>query len=340
VRGRAGAALLYLVTAQCTPSEEAVLPSAPTLPEASTADPGQPTGGPPVAVVNGSPIRRDVFGAEVARDPTLAPREHLERLIGMELLAQRGVREGLLQSPEAVARRRQALARAYLRQAFEREVTPLSITEAQVAELFQRPAIHKLYDYPADAWRMAHLYIQACDPVAEDCSRPEIQVYFDTAEQVLRGVWQALEPRSARVSGDPERVIQEMQDFRAEVVDRVPNLMFEDFAFYYDPARSHHEQKGYSVVAEGVARTVIDAPLGVLQPPARSTFGWHLIVKLDRKPEKHLSAADPEVVSDIRKQAFPRFQEHAFKQRMADLRSRYGAQTMPAALDALGPGLD
>jgi hypothetical protein len=291
-----------------------------------------------IATVGGTPITRSRIEAARSASPGAGTREVLDRLVELEVLAQESFRRGAAEDPAVQRTWREALVQTYLGERFERHVTPDQIGDPEVRRLYGLPQIRKLYDH-ADAWRMAHLFIGCCDATVEDCTKDEVQRCFQDAARPIHEVHDEVKRRAAAmgIEGDPERVKGLLMDYRAEVEDRLPQLAYRDRAFYYDPKKPHAEQKGYNILAEVVARTVIDAPLGVLQPPVQSAFGWHVLVKLDHIPESRRGPDDPEVAADIRKNAFPGFREAKFRELVAGLRAKYAVAIDPAALEVLGP---
>jgi len=84
-----------------------------------------------------------------------------------------------------------------------------------------------------------------------------------------------------------------------------------------------------------VVNNVINAPVGVVQEPIRSKFGWHIMVKTGHHPPQKKTADDPDVIRDIRKRAFPRYQKAAFQYTLRSLAKQYQAHMNQPGLDAL-----
>ena len=231
----------------------------------------------------------------------------LERLIDLEVLAQHGQREGLYRSARVRQGWRQSLVQRLLRAGFEPDVKPESLSLQKVQELYYVPDIRKLYDH-ADAWRMAHVFFTCCDPKAESCDQPEIQQCFVESAEVIQVVYSELKTMTADVEGDPEKITALMEAYRSDNETRYLRhpFAYRSRAFYYDPKKAHDDQKGYDIIAESVARTVIEGQVGVLQEPIRSPFGWHIIVKLAHVPEERRSVDDPTVIADIRQNMLPK----------------------------------
>lgn len=287
-----------------------------------------------VARVNGAPITAATLRVQLEAHPGVGAVQLLDRLIEVEVAAQDAQRRGLGRAPEVARTYRQALVQAWLREVFVAGHGPEEITADQVRGIYSIPSVRQRYDH-APAWRMAYLMFTCCDPKSEDCGQPEVLECFQAAAIAAQTVYQELEPRVAPVAGDPTAVARIMEDYRKEMEVRWPQLSYREKAFFYDPDKPHAEQKGYNIYAEAVARTVIEAPTGVLQPPVESTFGWHLLVKLDHEPERRQGPDDPEVMADIRANAFPKFQEAIFLKELEVLRHRAGVTTHPELLARL-----
>jgi hypothetical protein len=290
-----------------------------------------------VASVNGAPI----YGEDVARlqaaRPTWTARRALEALVDTELLAQARLASPGSQADSVHRAWRQAIAQRYLREVFEGETSASSIPIEEVKRIYWVPSVRKVYDH-ADAWQMAHLFFTCCDPKIETCDSPEIMACFADAGRTIQEVYAEVKSRSGAAEGDPEGVVEIMAAYRLEMENELPQLAFRKRPFYYDPSKSHAEQKGYNLLAEAVARTVAEAPLGVVQEPVQSPFGWHILVQLDHVPESRRGVDDAGVISDIRSNLLPRYRRSRFARHVEELRVRYGVEMVPDNLPALGGG--
>ncbi len=306
---------------------------------------GQPVDGgdsESVATVNGVAISlTDLKGAMTAH-PELTTREALDTLITTELLAQASVWEvpGATAhhiSPEAFRPWRESLAQRYLREIFEPETPAEAIPLEEIKRVYWVPSVRKQYDH-SDAWQMAHLFFTCCDPKIETCDTPEIMACFEDAGRTIQEVYAEVKSRTEPVEGAPQAVMDLMEAYRLEMENELPQLAFRKRPFYYDPNKTHVSQKGFNLIAEAVARTVVEAPLAVVQEPVQSPFGWHVLVQLDHVPESRRGLDDAGVVSDIRQNLMPRFRRSQFARRVGELRARYGVNIRPESLSAIGGG--
>jgi len=298
--------------------------------------------GPSIASVNGVSIDRAALTRAMEVYPELSASEVLDALITTELLAQTSVwgsdeGVGTEQDPSRFRPWREALAQRYLKELFESETPEEAIPFEEIKRVYWVPSVRKQYDH-TDAWQMAHLFFTCCDPKIEDCDTQEIMGCFEDAGRTIQEVYAEVKSRTEPVEGSPKAVQDLMEAYRLEMENELPQLAFRKRPFYYDPNKKHEEQKGFNLLTEAVARTVVDAPLAVVQEPIQSPFGWHVLVQLDHVPESRRGLDDPEVVSDIRGNLLPRFRRSQFARRVGELRASYGVKIRPEALPAIGGG--
>ncbi len=308
----------------------------------SLDDFADPTWSPPspagalVARVGDVPITRAALDAHLAAHPEISPRQALDALVIREALAQQAMRQGLSQRPDVTESWRQALVQAWLDERFEAQHGPDRISREQVRRIYSVPSIRKLYDHE-HAWRMVHLAIVCCNPRVGDCDRPHVAACFEDAARKLHAAYEELEPLARPLESDPEAVAQLLARYRAKVEPTMPELFWREVSFFYDPEKSHAEQRGYELTAEAVARAVIDGEEGVLLAPVQSTFGWHLIVKLAHEPRVRKGPDDPEVDADIRRNALEGVRQAWFLDAMKRLLQEHQVAMHPKALELLQP---
>jgi hypothetical protein len=291
-----------------------------------------------VATVNGQPITEGVIEALRAAQPELSVDQLIQRAVEVELLAQQSRASDPRISAAVNATWKQALARQLLKDVFEVRVGPDSLPIEQVRKLYNVPRVRKLYDHE-DAWRMAHVFFTCCDPKVERCDTDYVMRCFTESGEMIQSVYRELKHQAQDVEGNPDALVSVMEKYRA---DNEMRFMTHPFAFrtrpfYYDPETPHEEQSGYNIIAEVVARTVIDGDLAVLQPPVQSAFGWHVIAKLDHIPERRLGPDDPFVISDIRANMLPSVREARFKGFLEGLRASGAPQVNFEPLALLNP---
>lgn len=336
VQRRASWVVLGLLLA-CEPqgqaSHSAPVPSAfaaptdwTTVPEASVI----------VVRVGDAPITRQRVLDVQAASPGLDAHAVLERLIDLEVLAQRAVQLGHGDSPRVRQLRRESLIQRYLTARFEADVTPESLPLAKVQEFYYLPNIRKLYDHAA-AWRMGHVFFTCCDSTNESCDHPEIVACFAESGGTIQTVYSELKTLTATAEADPDAILAILETYRQDNETRFMRhpFAFRTRGFYYDPAKPHSEQKGYDLIVEAVARAVTDAPLAVVQPPVQSPFGWHVVVKLGHDPEDRRGPTEPSVVEDIRNNMLPKMRWSRFGSLLARLAQERGVDLDPAPLQHL-----
>lgn len=289
-----------------------------------------------LARVAGAPITLAAVRASQEVSPGLDLRETLDRLVELEVLAQRAVHQGLDPLPAPQRAWREALGQATLR-AFEATVHPEDMPLEQVRAIYALPSVRPIYDHH-DAWNMAYLMLSCCAATTERCDTEEILQCFDDAGRAMAVIYTELKALTAPVEPDIDKVDAIMRKYRADNETRWPNFAYREQSFYYDPSKPQEEQKGYDVIAESVARAVIDAPFGVIQAPVQSRFGWHIVMKKAHKPAIHRGPDDPEVIADIRMNALPSYLRARFQDWLNKLVGASGVQTFPERLALLNAG--
>ena len=292
-----------------------------------------------VARVGGAPIHLSTLQDALRDAPDQTGAQLLERLIDLEVLAQEAMRRGLQRAESVAGPWRQALAHRALTEVFEAEVRPEDLTLERARQIYRIPRVRKLYDH-ADAWRMAHVFFSCCDAKIERCDKPEVVQCFADAGTEIQTVYDQLMRATMATHGDPAAVADAMKTFRQDVAQRWPQLAYRERSFYYDPGKPHADQKGYTVIAEAVSRGVIEAPLAVPQAPVQSPFGWHILVKLDHDPESRKGPDHPEVIADIRKNAFPELRKAKFRDLLTRLHTTWGTRLELEASTAAGRPLE
>jgi len=184
---------------------------------------------------------------------------------------------------------------------------------------------------------MAHLFFTCCDPKSEACDRPEVVQCFAESGENIQTVFSEVQTMASDIRGDPKALVEVMETYRSDNETRFLRhpFAFRTRAFYYDPQKPHDEQKGYDIIAEPVARTVIDGDLATLQAPIQSQFGWHVIAKLDHVPEDRRTPDDKTVIADIRKNMLPRMRQARFRGLLGKLTQDLGVDIDAAPLDNL-----
>ena len=233
-----------------------------------------------VATVNGVPISRDNFEYQAATTPEESPRDVLNRLIELEVLAQQAAKDGFGVSTEVLKVREKAVARAYLRNIFEKEVTPKSYPIEQVKEDYRRNKHVFWHDH--DEIRAVQLMETCCDARDgnEECVSEEDVACFAEAAGRMAEYEKELRERLAKVEKTPEAIKKVLADFRSEIDVANPNLRYEDITkpIRFVVGQSHEWHIGkYDVFAREVVEALFSVDELELSPPVQSSFGWHLL---------------------------------------------------------------
>lgn len=292
-----------------------------------------------VAEVNGYTVTAEVIAALKRREPSASPEQLIERAVTIELLAQQGRMRAQEPSSGVVSAWKRALVAQLLTHDFEVRVNAESLPLEQVKKLYSVPKVRKLYDHE-DAWRMAHIFFTCCDPKVERCDTDYVMRCFAESGEMIQTVYRELKHQVQDVEGNPDELVKIMEAYRAENEERFIThpFAFRTRPFYYDPETPHEDQSGYTIIAEVVARTVIEGELAVLQQPIQSAFGWHVIAKLDHIPEKRLGVDDPFVIADIRANMLPKVRQARFKSFLEGLKQTTQPVLNYSSLQHLDPG--
>lgn len=276
-----------------------------------------PAGSDVVASVNGVPITAEMVQIQLEAHPGTTPKEQLARLVELEAVGQRAGAAGLSGQGEVAETWRQALVQRYLADVFEAKHAPTDLTIEEVKRIFYQPQIRKIYNH-ADAWHAVHLMVPCCDPRTQDCDDPDIVACFASGGEAATTAYGLLMKKVAGLKGDAQAMMKAMERFGHDHGQQY-GLAFQEMRFFYHPTRPHAEQKGYNITAEAVARTVVDAPVGVPQEPVQTQFGWHILMKVSHDPERRQDPDHPEVIADIRKNMYPRLLFNGYIKEMSEL---------------------
>lgn len=116
-----------------------------------------------VAQVNGTPILASDLEAQLESGGKASPREALEQLIQLELLAQEAQRRGLANDKAALKVRRQTMARQMLEVGFNRSFGPDAVPLDMVEKAYK--GYHRRYNH-AELVRVSHVLILASEKEA------------------------------------------------------------------------------------------------------------------------------------------------------------------------------
>jgi len=292
-----------------------------------------PAGDPAVATVGGVPIHLTDLKRQMEARPGVPAREVLQALIEGEALAQEAVRQNVNAEERVVERYRESLARAFLDEAFELEVSPASIPMALVKRGYE---FSRLQFDRAPAFVMAHMHFVCCYKGKEDCGAPESIECFTLAYPLIGDVYRQAQAALADTFGDPESMEVAMQAFVESARQQFPNLVYQRVPFYYDVNVPHEKQRGrYKLLDERLAKALIAQPLGELTEPIKTDWGWHIASLLARFPEQRRKLTDPGVEQEVRDRAFPAYQRMAFNKRLEELARKYNIQLIHDPLGLL-----
>lgn len=235
------------------------------LPPSSAADPI-------VARVGEVAIPLSLVERQLALEPPgTAPREVLERLIDMEVLAQEAARLGLGRHPGVLDAWKQAAVQRLLALDFEPITRPEDIPEDVLRESYQK---NRGYFNNPDLVSIAHLLLQMKKDAGEEAWRER----RSEAEQARARLLQAGPGDKEQFLAAAEAIQQEGKEIGIEDLGPVG--------------------KGSPYVQEFVDAAVRLKQDGELSEPVRTVYGWHILFRYGFKARRSVpyEQARPELV--------------------------------------------
>jgi parvulin-like peptidyl-prolyl isomerase len=239
-----------------------------------------------VATVDGEHIyASDVARQAAARGQT--PRQALDELIDAELLAGEARRRGLADHPEVAEVRKRERVRALLQRVFEPSFDgPEDIPLREVEQVYDLRNVRAYYDH--DRYHTA-AYVRA--PAKEDAP-PEV---VEAARARAREFY------AAAVKAKPST----KEDFFALARSLPPGPKLEAAANQvYSTTRRGPAVKEFADAAFSLSE------IGDLAPPARTKWGWDVLMLVDIIPERHTPR--DEAIADLRVKRFEPARRLAF----------------------------
>ncbi|MBN1209182.1 MAG: peptidyl-prolyl cis-trans isomerase [Myxococcaceae bacterium] len=204
-----------------------------------------------------SPALRERYQAPAAR------REYVESVARFELLAREALSRGLQEDPEVLASFKRALVSRLMRQQLEQ--TPITVTDAEVAEAYARQRSD--FSRPAQA-RLSHIFLAA---PREDAAK--VAAARARAEELMARL-RALPPRDFGAFGKLAR--EHSEEPRTQPLDG-------DMRFLSDEALAHT----YGLEVLEATRGLKES--GSVAGPVQTDRGFHLLKLHGRQPAVDLS---------------------------------------------------
>ena len=333
--------LLGLVSllAACGEPEEAPAPAheshefpAVTKPSAEAWNPVVTEEDPAVARVNGVPIvRTQVERALEAAQEDRSPRELLEGLIEMEVLAQAALEKGYYRPDVILPVLRPALVAELLAGTFVRPGPENFFTDEVLRALYYEPSIRVKFDH-VDVFRVMDAQFTCCPGHYEDCDPAE----FDACMKEEAPHVEEVRKELTQLATDGDSFQKLVEEWKLTY----PRLSFKSYSFFYNVNLPHSEQHGYNIFNENIARASMQLEVGQLSPPVRSRNAWHVLYLVDHIPEDHRTIEDESVRREIMEKALPQKLKAEYRAWADGLRERYGAQVYPEHLDLFFQGVE
>ncbi len=282
---------------------------------------------PVIARVEGVPIHASVLKVQLERlGPTAKPREVLERLIELELLAQAAFRSGHYTEPTVGAVVRRTLARRYVEIELGTKLTPADVPQEYVQKAYEQ--FRGRFDH-FHRFLIHDTQVLCCTEVLDqdncfreiasvDERRERLKSCLDDHADDARALYERLKPATAEGTG-LEAVRQAFDLATLSLPNSQLKLNYktgaamQEYDMQYDVDSTYEKQFEkvryrmlFKEIMDGVRKEYLDQgrPSRFIVPPIRTPIGWH-IVYVDRVvPAQHLTATDPSVVAEIQSQAF------------------------------------
>jgi hypothetical protein len=291
-----------------------------------------------IAEVNGVPLSKKNLEHQMKAQPGVSASSLLDRMIEMEALAQIAAKEEHGLTGNVLAIRKRAMARAYLREVFETEVTSESYPMENVKEDYR---LNKhIFWHDHDEIRAVQLMETCCDAGEGKggCTTAEDLACFVEAAPRMALYEQELRERFKTTVRTPKAIKKLLADYRTEIDRANPNLRYEEIAkpikFVVGMPQEWHRGR-YDIFAREVVEELFSIDNLELSRPVQSSFGWHILVKLEHHEARHWKEDDPRVAEEIRGRRFPYFQREVFKHRLTGLKSRYSVEYNDSGLQIL-----
>jgi len=248
-----------------------------------------------VATVDGRPIYAFQVAAQ-ARARGVGRRAALDDLIAAEALAGEAARRKLDRDLAVRLETRGALARRYLQETFEREVTPADVPEQALRREYQRKLPYLDHSTYADVW---HFFVPLPrHPTPED-------------KVAARARVEALARRARGLS---------LEEFKQ--LARDDGLQNEEIV----TARDGWVQKPFSYATFDQLKKPGDTTTGIIE----TTFGYHVLHLIRWVPPVHIPF--DEAVPKLRAGMFADYQKFAFKKLVDDAIARHQVEVHPERL--------
>lgn len=254
-----------------------------------------------------------IYADDVARYAAQAkcsPREAVDELVDLMLLAQEARRRGLTDDPEVIEARQQARVRAYLAQTFEAGFSkPADVPQEDVDFMWNKPEVRTHFDHAE-----VRIVTFARFPVDPKKGTPEER------EAAHRAVLEL----ARRVKATPPKDAAELVAM-GEAVGKELGVPTSNAKVWTTPTGR--------TVPEFANATFAIPKVGDVSAPVETKWGWDLIYLMEIDPEEHLDKA--QAAPEIREKIFGISRTRAFDAWVNKLVARRTIQRFDERLDAL-----
>jgi hypothetical protein len=298
----------------------------------------RPADDPVVARVEGTPITASQLEREIAlTGPEAKPREILDRMIELELLAREAKNNGYLR-PDVISRpRAQALARRVLDYDLA-EHTSLADIPADLVAAAYKYALSRYQHF--EVFEIVDTQFICCPEENPDaCFKDqtdtiqERRVLHAQCFQDIEPIWQALREKLADSQTRQEFRLRAESAFMGEPIPTIQSSYHiepkvHEYKFQYDVERSYEEQFKkirydifYQAVMDGAKEGWLGAGRKVpyVAKLARSPIGFHILFVDEVIPRINRPIEEPAVQTELRTRLFDQFRSMKFRDKIAGL---------------------
>ncbi len=290
------------------------------------------TGETVVARVGSKPIYASTVRLIMQLEPSLSPRQALDRAIEIEAISADGASKfGASPPSNLVHRYRQLLVQRFLQKNFEEDLTVTTVPDKYLKKAFKVKKVRKHFIH-YDTFFVRDLQLICCSTNHVVCAQnlkknaPCFEKFKQESRRLRKFVL-ANKPKTAdEFSALVDRAKEEIN----------PRVQHQKFDFYYDVNESYKaNQARVDRMTRAVNEGVLTLEIGDISPVLSDQYGYHILYLENHIPEANGSLADVEVRKELSEKIFPAVQREEFMQSITQSFRAYHVTLDDEALKSL-----